>query len=201
LMGLPDRFIVTFMQQLNEHATAYDWNTESSPSFKVVIAYETVAAALHAKEMSERLAAELKSECGVWKMDLLAHPPLGRQAASAAAAADMIIIAARSAGELPLHVKDWIESWLPQKASGPSVLVALVGEEHEAWPEPPPLCAYLAQIAERASMDFFCNMGHWRLGDFQVTKENVPRGVEGQLAELQKAFQPDSASRGWGIND
>src|SRR5262249_38672703 len=108
---------------------------ERNPLFKILIAYETVSSGLRAREMSERLATRLHSEfemsSEVWKFELLNHPQLRQQAANEAAVADMIIMAMRRAGELPPHVKHWIESWLPQRRGGAAALVALLDESED----------------------------------------------------------------------
>lgn len=168
-----------------------------SSAIKVVIAYETAAVAVRAKEMSVALAAELQSECDSWQMDLLAHPDLCRQAAAVAAEADMIIIAAGGAGEFPSHARNWIETWLPRKKNGPTALVVLLDEEGASLCKPPPFCVYLRQVAERGNMDFFCNASHWTLRDFPRTDDIIPRH---QIRVLDKD-DPEPAWLGCDIND
>jgi hypothetical protein len=171
---------------------------ETTPALKVVIAYETLDAALRAKEMSERLKAELNSSCEVWSMESLAHLPLRQLAATAASEADIVVIAARNAQALPLHLKDWIEDWLVRKKPGPTALVALYDEEQEAPRETPQgspsLGTYLDLIAERGGMDFFSNTGDGRLPHFQNTKNIHPHRAQNECAE---AAQQDSLLRGW----
>lgn len=142
-----------------------------SSAIKIVIVYETTAVAVRGKEMSEALAAELQSEYDSWVMDLLAHPDLCRQAAAAAAGADMVIIAASGVGELPLPARNWIETWLPQKKAGPTALVLLLDEESESSGEPSPFCTYLSKVAKRGNMEFFCNTSHSTLQDSSQTDE------------------------------
>jgi hypothetical protein len=144
---------------------------QSMSPIKMVIVYETAGAAIHAKEMSEQLALELQSECVSWPMDLLAQAAVGRRAATAAAEADMIIIAALGAGELPGYVRNWIESWLPLRKTGPTALVVLLDENGETLPDPPPCCSYLREVAERGKMDFFCSASQWTLRDYSRTNE------------------------------
>ena len=156
---------------------------ETTPVFKVVIAYETFAAAARARQVSDRLNAELNLECDVWNMDSLVHPPLRELAVAAAAQADVIIIATHGSEDLPMFVKDWIEGWLPRKKSGPTALVALLVDKGETSGEPPALCIYLGRIAERGGMDFVSNAGDWRPTDFQNTEEINPLGREARFME------------------
>lgn len=133
-------------------------------ALKIVIAYETAAIAVRAKEMTEFIAADLQIECDSWPMILLSIRELSRQAATAAAQADLVIIAARGDGHLPAEVRNWIEDWLPRRKQGPSALVVLFdAEAHPPDGSHPPDCAYLREVARRGSMDFFCNASEWVL--------------------------------------
>ena len=55
---------------------------ETTPALKVVIVYETFAAAVRAKEMSGRLTAELNSSGDVSSLESLIHLPLRQLAAT-----------------------------------------------------------------------------------------------------------------------
>jgi hypothetical protein len=167
-------------------------------AIKIFIAYETAAVAVRAKIMAEELAAELQSACDSWPMDLLAHPDLCRQAAAAAAEADMIIIAASGAEESPSHARNWIETWLPQKKNGPTALVLLLDQEGESLGSPPPFCVYLLQVAERGNMDFFCSASQWALRGSSHNDELIPRH---QTACSRKITAPSLPGRACGIND
>jgi hypothetical protein len=145
---------------------------QTNQVFKVVIVYENFGAAVQAKEMSERLAAELNSKCDTWKFEMLAHPGLREHAARDAAEADMIIVAARGEGPLPDYVKEWIQTWLPCKKESPAILVALIDEEsnrvnrenidrEDAVADLPDNFQYLRQVAERGAMDFLSNLDHF----------------------------------------
>jgi hypothetical protein len=136
-------------------------------TFKTVIAYDTLSSAIHAKEMSERVAVHMESEFDAWPFELLAVSCVREQAIRTAAAADMVILAAHGAVELPDPVKNWIESALRQKHNGSAALVALLHDDWITSAKPPPLCAYLQQIAERSGVEFFCNLGPWR-GEYAI---------------------------------
>ena len=182
---------------MNQTFTTTEYNMETTPALKVVIAYETFAAAVRAKEMSGRLTAELNSSCEVGSMESLIHLPLRQLAATGAAEADIVVIASQNPEALPIHVKDWIEDWLPRKKRGPTALVALFDEEREPPQEPSSLGIYLGLIAERGGMDFFSNADDRRLRNFQNTKEINPHRGEDERAE---APHRDSIWRGSLIN-
>src|SRR5207247_3716562 len=112
--------IFAFMQyQVNHESVTPRVVMAKIPAFNIVIAYETLAAAIRVKEMSDRLATDLrpacKLNCEFWRFDLLSHPSFSAKAATDASQADMIIIAARGDADLMREVKSWFEAWLPQK--------------------------------------------------------------------------------------
>jgi hypothetical protein len=181
---------------------------ERNPLFKILIAYETFSSGVRAREMSERLAARLQSEfemsSDIWKFELLNHPQLREQAATEAAEADMVIMAARRAADLPAHIRDWIESWLPQRKEGSAAaLVALLDEpeEEESRAETPPLGAYLRRVAEEGHMDFFCQVGGGREQDFDDTVETIHRRAERRAGGLNALHAVSSGQREWDINE
>jgi hypothetical protein len=170
---------------------------ETHPAFKIVIAYETFAAAIQAKTMSEQVVHQTESECDAWPFDLPSVGLIRERAIAAAAAADMIIVAASGAVELPDAVKEWIEHGLRQKGGSRAALVALPLDDWPISDEPLPLCACLQQIAERGGEDFFCNLRRWQ-------QDAIESGY--QLPEpysrMREAVAPEyAASSGWGIND
>ena len=139
------------------------------------MAYETLGIAARPYELSERLAGVLKSrcetDCALWTFELLRQPCLREWAATEAAGADMIIIAARGDKELPDHVKIWMESWLPQRREGLATLVGILGEEAAPSGETRRLCAYLRQMAQKGHMRFFWQAGRRSQPDLEHEDE------------------------------
>jgi hypothetical protein len=133
---------------------------ESNPALNVVIAYEDLETGKRAMKTYEYMVQQLGSQCifanQMWKFDVLAVPKLKEIAAKDAAAADIIIVSAHESNELPNAVKAWTELWLTYK-TGASALVGLFdGEAAEN-----PIRTYLAEIARRGKMEFFCQPGAW----------------------------------------
>ena len=169
--------------------------------FKILIAHESLQRGIRAHEMVTRLRAqipeELAMECEAWKFDWLARPQLRARAASAASSADMIIISAHSAVDLPAHVKTWIQDWLPNRKSGTAALVAMF-DGQEPSSQSALLHANLLQMAMEGSMDFF-----W--------KNEAPGGPElhgpnpsyppAEALTFDGAPEQRVAPRGWGINE
>jgi hypothetical protein len=155
---------------------------DPAPVFKIIIAYETFATGLRAKEVTERLNSQLKPEfevkCDVWKFELLGHAQLRALAASEAVDADLIILSCHAGGDLAPNVSKWVEAWLPRKRENPAALVVLIDQDRE-FEEPSPLLSYLRDAASRGGLDFFCKTGNWRRHqDFEFTFETTPRYAE-----------------------
>lgn len=104
-------------------------NLENKQTINVVMVYEDYATGLRAKRLYDNLCRQLEPECEVnqsmWKFEVLAVPRLGTVAAEEAAEADMVIISLSGESELPGRVKDWLETWVGEKAGQSSALVAL----------------------------------------------------------------------------
>jgi hypothetical protein len=142
---------------------------------KIVAAGEDFAAVLHAQALSKRLADGLKPKVTVnsaaWKFAALDDVQVGRMAAKKAAKADMVIIAASAAAELPAHVKNWIEAFLSRKRKAATALVALLQPENRGRHEPSPFHTYLQQLAEKWRVDFFSNAVYWQGLPYKSTAE------------------------------
>jgi hypothetical protein len=161
-----------------------------NPAFRILTAYEDIAAGIRAREMSKQLAAELKPELqishNVWRFELLGHPQLREYASADAVEADLVIISAHGDEELPGHVKAWIGSWLNQRRKGPCALVALLDQEEIVPGILPPLCVWLRRMAEKGHMDFFCKTGNWAEQDFDYIIDTIHRRAESRSAVLEE---------------
>jgi hypothetical protein len=173
-----------------------------SQSVKIVIIYDQFPAGIRAKQMSERLAVQLKSDCEAWATDWLTLGLVREHAAMMAARANMIIIIAHGREELQPEVKDWIESWLDQRTPGPAVLVGLLADDSPSSKQSPRICAYLNCVAQRGGMDFICNQAPWmpaRDQDFDSGKlepdpaDVWPAGANGNSNNLAANHQ----HKGW----
>lgn len=127
----------------------------------IAIIYEDFTAGVAAREFSDKLEGELQPEFGVrrdvWSFDILHEPESRLRAAADAAAAEIVIIAARrTESRLPRHIREWIESWSPLKHGTSSALIGLIEIDFEEDGKAANLQWHLSAIAEDAEMDFFC---------------------------------------------
>lgn len=174
--------------------------TESRPTFNVVIAYEDFETGKHGKKtydfLFEHLGEEFEFSNQMWKFDVLSVQKLREMAAKDAASADIIIVAAHGRSDLPQDVKAWMELWLTEKLQA----VALVGLFDRDESLDNPARSYLASIARRANLEFFSQPG------------TLPRNEESEPGanawEKSKTFsllagmeQLDRNVSHWGINE
>jgi len=148
---------------LKHHEHAAEETAPGKLATKIVIASEDANGAVRAREVSEHLArelspgAEVSSE--VWRFNFLRHEDVRNVAAASITDADIVVVSARDEGELPPHVKIWIEDWAPVTRERPTALLALVDRQPEISPSLPSICSYLRRIARRAGMHFYLEAG------------------------------------------
>jgi len=170
-------------------------------ALNVVIAYEDLETGKRAMRTYEYMVQQLGEQClfanQMWKFDVLAVPKLKEIAAKDAAAAEIIIISAHDGRELPAEVKSWIEIWLGYKTEA-SALVGLFDGQSEFNPAR----AYLAEIASRAQIEFFCQPTQWQGAPHTRSTTTLahPRS-EKTIAFLASATQDVPSFPHWGINE
>jgi len=126
--------------------------------FHVVIIYETVADGKCAKRFSDRVAAEVDDgydfaiNMNVWSFQVLKMPETLYLAASAAAVADVIIVAATGASPLPAQMKHWIAMWSCLLNSRRPLVAGLFANSVE---ENAPIRAELRKAALRKGLPFY----------------------------------------------
>ena len=94
-----------------------------------------------------------------WTFGVLASASLRQLAASEAAAADMVIIAAREGPGLPEGVKEWISLWLATGEYHPRrrAMVALLEPDKKQSGASRGVLSELKHLAEADDVDFFAN--------------------------------------------
>jgi hypothetical protein len=173
------------------------------PTLNVVIVYEDFETGTHAKKTYDFLVENVRPECQftnqMWKFDVLSIPKLREIAVRDAATADIVIISSHG-GELPAHVKSWVESWLEK----PGTTLALVGLFDHQSPETWVTREYLAQAARRGKMAFFAQPDDWpdrRLTPAPVAFQHNDGWSGRTLSTLAGAMQRENSAPHWGINE
>jgi hypothetical protein len=198
-------FIVISMQHTAFHSPIGSSDLEADPVFNVVIVYEDFDTGKHAKETFDFLVSNLGHQCRfsnqMWKFDVLAIPKLREMAAKDALAADIIIISCHGNHNLSSDVKAWINSWLYE----PNNAIALVALFSDANPcgENHNLRAYLAEVANRAHMEFFAqpNPAPVKYVEGLFESSRALRPINSTLNTLAGGIQRDQTFPHWGINE
>lgn len=130
---------------------------ESDYALNVAVAYADALT----RDWAMKVSGQVTKMAGVetvhntfWDIDRLSDPEVFYDAVGAAARADVIVIAAYAADELPLDLYVWIDAWLPRRSHEGGALVALIGvPENSAIPSSSTL-KYLHAVAQKGHLDF-----------------------------------------------
>jgi hypothetical protein len=177
------------------------FDRDGNPALNVVIAYEDLETGKRAMKTYEYIVKQLGDEClfanQMWKFDVLAVPKLKEIAAKDAAAADIIIVAVHEGRELPAQVKGWIDLWLSYKTEARALVGLFDGEATEN-----PVRTYLADIARRAKIEFFCQPGIWPGSSVTRSTNSLAQHTNNNtLSYLSTATREAPSFQHWGINE
>ena len=131
-------------------------STGSAPKLDVAIIYECPDTGRRAKRLSDQLAAELPLEGALklnrWNFGVLGTRQIRNEAASTAAAADLVILSMDGRVPLPAKVKKWIELWTWLIDGHRPAVVALLAAPAV---QSAPVQAYLRRETASKKLDFF----------------------------------------------
>jgi len=118
--------------------------------------HEDSATGARAEDFCQTFAKCLGRNCEIskelWSLTELRTPKLRAVAAGEAAAADLVIISVHHGETLPGEVKSWIDLWLKQKGSRPTVLLALFDPLYLGSSSS--MQAFLQGVAKKRNMEF-----------------------------------------------
>jgi hypothetical protein len=139
---------------LDESETALDG---SGYEFKIAVVYQDTLAQSWAIQMCRPVRQKFGGENvqNTWhSVCSLSDPEILVEAAHAALAADVIVVAVHAADELPPELCAWIDVWLPRRLARVGALAALIGVPAEPAPEVSRTQEYLQAVARRGLLDF-----------------------------------------------
>jgi hypothetical protein len=137
-----------------ESVTAADG---SGYEFKIAVVYQDALAQSWAIQMCRPVRQKFGVENvqNTWhSVHSLSDPEVLLEAANAALAADVIVIAVHAADEMPPELCAWIDVWLPRRRARVGALAALIGVAGEPAPPAVRTQEYLQAVARRGSLDF-----------------------------------------------
>lgn len=137
-------------------------NEDEKIRFKTVIIYEDLNAGRRAKAFSDQLSGEIEEveedfdfTRNIWSFNVLAIPEIRNIAATAAAAADVVILSASGKECLPPEVVEWLEMWAWLIDQGAPAMVALF--DHPNSECAVAMRSQLQRITARKHLDYFPN--------------------------------------------
>jgi len=167
----------------------------------VVVLYANTTARDAAVQLCDNLAKKFGSEMDFeftwWGFKYLCDEEIGKQAASAALAADLILVAIEREEDLPLEVKAWFEKWLSDRESSEGALVVLQGGAETKIPaqsrDP-----YLQLVALRARLDYL----PLSEGNLNANGNGLPDNFKlPGVVDFNAGPRQEDHYTGWGIND
>jgi hypothetical protein len=174
---------------------------EDNNSLNVFIAYEDFETGKRAIKTYNYLVEHLGHECiftnQMWKFDVLSVPKLREIAIRDAVGAQILIIALHGNNPLPPQVEAWAESWSAYNGNAVA-LVALFENLSEF--EENPARYYLAGLARRCGIEFFCQPV-WSGAVKHTAFSAGERSGKAFSALANVLEEQDRAVRRWGINE
>ena len=119
-----------------------------------------------------------------WSCAMLEGGRLGNEAVSKAAEADLIIFAMQPERDLPISVRQWIETWLPQRADREGALVDLKSHDRKSYDleECQPAVqrhVYLRNTAHRCGLDYLTS-------EPQTVSRAIPDSLDSFAARAER---------------
>jgi hypothetical protein len=125
--------------------------------FKIAVMYQDTLAQSWAIQMCRPVRQKFGGENvqNTWhSVRSLSDPEILLEAADAALAADVIVVAVHAADELPPELCAWIDVWLPRRLARVGALAALIGVAGEPASQAVRTQEYLQAVARRGLLDF-----------------------------------------------
>jgi hypothetical protein len=130
---------------------------ESAQALNVVLVYQDPLTRHWAADLWGRVGQLIHSGAirrESFRLGELTRAFVFADAVHAAAEADVLVISVRDAGELPLLLHVWIDSWMPRRGGRAGALVALIGVPAKPDALSGRAHSYLESIAREAGLDF-----------------------------------------------
>lgn len=173
-------------------------------TFPVAAIHDRLADCRRARESleshSRALAPQVQVRPKLWSYQQLLRLDIRAMAQHAAAAANMIIVAAPSQAPLPQHVERWLDSCLAECRARRPILVALADDEDAgSFCEDAELCGSVRSLASRWQADFMTGQAMCRQVDAGFVRQRIQPEASAFVGHPWQHF--GAAPRRYGIND
>jgi hypothetical protein len=140
--------------------------SRGKPEVKVLVACQDFETCTRTRRLVDGIVGQFDGSHSVqrvvWTFDMLGSAALCNLAALEAAEAQIVIVAAREAGELPADVNQWIERWATVRPMMWGALMAFLIPADEPETSAGNLRSQLRRVAARRGMDFWCYSDGWQ---------------------------------------
>jgi hypothetical protein len=193
------------MNSLSVTAKASDSLIGKDGSLSAAVFYEDGATRGRAMQICDRLVkkfwTDVEFEFSWWRFDFLNEPGLADEAVRVAARSEVILVAAHAGRALPLPVENWINRWLPARAPGFGILVAMIGTGADRLKGLTPIHVYLREVAQRANMDYLPQVIDAPLGTLDTSIDTIAKRAEKVTSVLDGILHRPPIPPRWGINE
>jgi hypothetical protein len=175
------------------------------PFLNVVILYEDFGTGLRARRsldlLPNRLAANAPLSTKLWRIELLADPLLGEQAALEAAAADVIILSVHGRRGLPDEVRKWLSGWLAHKEPRPYALGVLLDSAEASKGSENPVVASMQRVAADAGADLFYGFAETSRRELDAAMEEINQRAHSSSTLLEDMLKRTGPNVRWSISE
>lgn len=167
-------------------------NGDHASVFNVLIVYDELHSAKHAKELCDRLerraGTEDRLDHKLWSLDALQVPALAAEAAAEACYAPLCIVAVRGDVHLPMCVKSWISRWGREARRFDGALVVQLHGIVKMNEEITPTFLSLRHIAHDAGLEFLSEVIEPSADEPDYSLEAIHEHARMKSALLEESF-------------
>ncbi len=134
-----------------------------SNTANAVLVYQDTVARQRAMGLWDRvtqLVGEKVARCAAWSFAELTDANVLGKAAAAAIQAEVIVVAAHAAHNLPCGLVQWVNAWLHGRRQDEGALIAVICRAAQSDASPDQVEPYLRQVAHETRLDFLLQEHH-----------------------------------------
>jgi hypothetical protein len=170
---------------------------EGESLLSLLILYEDFATGVRAKKWFDRALCELEQDAAfeikMWRLDLLAEPPIREETAADAAEADIIILSAHGRDALAGPVGTWATYWLEQRENQSSAFVVLLDESANQSEGNGGMHGWLKEVAQSPGVAVFYDFcAPWR-DELDLAIERITARANRTSSVLEEILQQSAS--------
>jgi hypothetical protein len=176
-----------------------------SPQFEVMLAYQDLPTALHAREFLNHVVdhCELESEIKLtlWKLELFHLPELCEQAVHAACEAPLVLLSLRGDIGLEVNTENWLVQWIERRQSEESALAVLIDCDMQRLDSVGQTLFRLQDLTQESQVRLFVGFVSQRTAAYLSSAKPESENTETMLAVRHPIWHAPKVAREGGINE